>query len=117
MKNRPFNLITSSLALFLVASLIYSCNKPDPIKNTTSDNTINDNTKKMEGSAANGLGTNTHPKKSYDRIKSQEWKNMTPKVGTKAPDFTLYDIKGKKPFTLSQRKGKSPVALIFGSYT
>ena len=40
-----------------------------------------------------------------------------PKAGDMAPDFTLYDIEGKNAVTLSDFRGKKPVALVFGSYT
>lgn len=43
-----------------------------------------------------------------------------PKVGSDAPDFTLYrldDKKQEKPVKLSDFEGKKPVVLIFGSYT
>ena len=37
--------------------------------------------------------------------------------GTVAPDFTLTDLDGANPATLSSFKGDKPVALVFGSYT
>jgi len=40
-----------------------------------------------------------------------------PKAGDLAPDFTLYDIDGKNSVTLSDFRGKKPVALVFGSFT
>jgi len=40
-----------------------------------------------------------------------------PRAGDMAPDFTLYDIAGKDSVTLSDFRGKKPVALVFGSYT
>ena len=40
-----------------------------------------------------------------------------PKVGEKAPDFTLASPDGKSSVTLSQRIGSKPVVLVFGSYT
>jgi peroxiredoxin len=40
-----------------------------------------------------------------------------PRAGDMAPDFTLYDIEGKNSVTLSDFRGKKPVALVFGSYT
>ena len=40
-----------------------------------------------------------------------------PKVGDIAPDFTLQDITGTETVTLSDFRGKKPVALVFGSYT
>ena len=43
--------------------------------------------------------------------------DKSPKVGTKAPDFKLKTLDGKKTVKLSEFKGKQPVALVFGSYT
>jgi len=40
-----------------------------------------------------------------------------PRAGDMAPDFTLYDVEGKNPVTLSNFRGKKPVALVFGSFT
>jgi len=40
-----------------------------------------------------------------------------PKVGDIAPDFTLQDVTGTETVTLSDFRGKKPVALVFGSYT
>jgi len=40
-----------------------------------------------------------------------------PRAGDIAPDFTLFDIDGKKSVTLSDFRGKKPVALVFGSFT
>ena len=42
---------------------------------------------------------------------------LAPKTGDAAPDFTLYDISGTESITLSDFRGKKPVALVFGSYT
>lgn len=39
------------------------------------------------------------------------------KPGDLAPDFTLEPRGGGAPVTLSSFRGKSPVALVFGSYT
>lgn len=39
------------------------------------------------------------------------------KQGDAAVDFTLKTLDGKKSYTLSDFKGKQPVAMIFGSYT
>lgn len=39
------------------------------------------------------------------------------KVGRLAPDFSLEPRAGGAPVTLSSFRGKSPVALVFGSYT
>ncbi len=41
----------------------------------------------------------------------------TVKVGDPAPDFKLKTKDGAREVTLSGFKGKSPVVLIFGSYT
>ena len=43
--------------------------------------------------------------------------NLAPKVGYLAPDFTLSDISGSESITLSDFRGKKPVALVFGSFT
>jgi len=40
-----------------------------------------------------------------------------PRADDIAPDFTLYDIEGKNSVTLSDFRGKKPVALVFGSFT
>jgi len=40
-----------------------------------------------------------------------------PKVGSIAPDFELHDTNGKQSVKLSSYRGKTPVVLIFGSYT
>ena len=40
-----------------------------------------------------------------------------PKVGQKAPEFTIKSLDGKKSFELARAKGKKPVLLFFGSYT
>lgn len=40
-----------------------------------------------------------------------------PKTGEIAPDFTLFDVTGTESVTLSDFRGKKPVALVFGSYT
>ena len=42
---------------------------------------------------------------------------LAPKVGDMAPDFTLSDTSGTESVTLSDFRGKKPVALIFGSFT
>ncbi|MBI3839640.1 MAG: hypothetical protein HY288_17095 [Planctomycetia bacterium] len=39
------------------------------------------------------------------------------KAGDLAPDFTLSTLDGKRKITLSDFRGKRPVALMFGSYT
>lgn len=47
----------------------------------------------------------------------KELDRKAPKAGNPAPDFTLSDISGTNSVTLSDFRGKKPVALIFGSYT
>ena len=46
-----------------------------------------------------------------------ELDRQAPKVGDMAPDFTLFDVNGANPATLSDFRGQKPVALVFGSYT
>ena len=53
-----------------------------------------------------------------EKMKQQrELDRAAPKVGELAVDFTLSDISGKELITLSDFRGKMPVALVFGSYT
>ena len=40
-----------------------------------------------------------------------------PKVGDVAPDFELKDVDGENTVRLSDFRGDTPVALIFGSFT
>jgi hypothetical protein len=42
---------------------------------------------------------------------------LAPRAGDLAPDFTLRDISGTESVTLSDFRGKKPVALVFGSFT
>lgn len=53
--------------------------------------------------------------------KSLAWKKkfnpLAPKAGDMAPDFTLSDVNGENPITLSEHFGRRPVALVFGSFT
>ena len=42
---------------------------------------------------------------------------LAPKADELAPDFTLRDISGTESVTLSDFRGKKPVALVFGSFT
>lgn len=46
-----------------------------------------------------------------------ELNRLAPKAGDSAPDFTLFDIEGKESVTLSGFRDKTPVALVFGSFT
>ena len=53
-----------------------------------------------------------------EKMKSQKLLDtQAPKGGDLAPDFTLFDISGTESVTLSDYRGKKPVALVFGSYT
>ena len=54
-------------------------------------------------------------KKAMKRQKALDAK--APKTGDMAPDFTLFDISGENSVTLSEFRGKKPVALVFGSFT
>lgn len=47
----------------------------------------------------------------------KELDRQAPKPGDVAPDFTLTDVSGKETISLSDFRGKKPVALVFGSYT
>ena len=55
------------------------------------------------------------------RIDKHAWQvdldAKAPKVGDVAVDFELRDIRGENPVRLSDFRGKTPVALIFGSFT
>jgi len=53
-----------------------------------------------------------------EKMKSQKALDaQAPKAGDLAPDFTLTDTSGTESVTLSDFRGKKPVALVFGSYT
>ncbi len=52
----------------------------------------------------------------YTRLQ-KELDRKAPKAGDITPDFTLHDITGTQSVTLSDFRGKKPVALVFGSYT
>ena len=57
---------------------------------------------------------------NYRRSKmaaQKEINQQAPKAGDLAPDFTLTDSSGTETVTLSDFRGKKPVALIFGSFT
>ena len=43
--------------------------------------------------------------------------SKAPRAGDLAPDFTLTDVSGTRSVTLSDFRGKKPVALVFGSFT
>jgi hypothetical protein len=46
-----------------------------------------------------------------------QWRKGNLKVGQPAPDFSVYALDGETTFPLSERIGKRPLVLIFGSYT
>jgi hypothetical protein len=46
-----------------------------------------------------------------------EYNPQAPKVGEPAPDFELRDISGENMLRLSSFQGRTPVGLIFGSFT
>lgn len=52
----------------------------------------------------------------YTRLQ-KKLDRKAPKAGDMAPDFTLFDVTGTESVTLSDLRGKKPVALVFGSYT
>jgi peroxiredoxin len=57
---------------------------------------------------------------NYRRSKmasQKEIDSQAPRAGDLAPDFTLTDTSGTETVTLSDFRGKRPVALIFGSFT
>ena len=57
---------------------------------------------------------------SYRKRTMKEQKMLdaqAPKAGDLAPDVTLSDISGAESVTLSDHRGKKPVALVFGSFT
>ena len=58
---------------------------------------------------------------SEARRESKAWQKkhdaLSPKVGDIAPDFGLSDAGGRAPVRLSDFRGQTPVALVFGSFT
>ena len=58
---------------------------------------------------------------NYYRKETTAWQRKhnqhAPKEGDIAPDFTLFDSAGTQSVTLSDFRGKRPVALAFGSHT
>jgi hypothetical protein len=53
-----------------------------------------------------------------DKMGAQkELDRRAPKAGDLAPDFALKDASGTRSVTLSDFRGKKPVALVFGSFT
>ena len=55
--------------------------------------------------------------KRVDIVAGMAELDIRPRVGDKAPDFTLKSPDGKQTVTLSKLIGKKPVVLVFGSYT
>ncbi len=55
------------------------------------------------------------------RTDALAWKErhdpLAPQVGELAPDFELFDVSGKGLVRLSNFRSKTPVALVFGSFT
>ena len=47
----------------------------------------------------------------------RELNRQAPRTGDLAPDFTLTDSSSPETVTLSEFRGKKPVALVFGSFT
>ena len=65
--------------------------------------------------SANSFGTIKGLRKSLAWKK--KFNRLAPKAGDMAPDFTLSDVNGENPITLSEHFGRRPVALVFGSFT
>jgi tetratricopeptide (TPR) repeat protein len=59
-----------------------------------------------------------HERKVIDRLQQQAAANTTaPAIHDQAPGFQLQEVGTKKVVSLRQFRGKSPVVLVFGSYT
>ena len=59
----------------------------------------------------------THKNRQVATAWQKKYDTQAPRVGDEAPDFELYDIQGEQPVRLSDFRGTTPVALIFGSFT
>lgn len=46
-----------------------------------------------------------------------QWRKGDLKVGQPAPNFTVYSLDGQTTFPLSDKIGKRPLVVVFGSYT
>ena len=46
-----------------------------------------------------------------------QWRKGDLKIGQPAPNFSVYALDGQTIFPLTDRIGKRPLVLIFGSYT
>ena len=51
------------------------------------------------------------------RARQTQLDALAPKQGEVAPDFELRDANGENPVRLSDFRGQTPTALIFGSFT
>ena len=60
---------------------------------------------------------NTIQNRNQARLWHETYAPLAPKAGDVAPDFQLYDLNGENPVRLSDFRGQSPVALVFGSFT
>ncbi len=56
-----------------------------------------------------------HYRKQYT-IWHRKYDAMAPKRGDLAPDYELCDVTGEHSVQLKDFRGRSPVALIFGSF-
>jgi hypothetical protein len=45
-----------------------------------------------------------------------EWMSRTLPEGTKAPDFTLADLRSERPIHFHALRGRRPAVLVFGSF-
>ena len=56
-----------------------------------------------------------------DHQEASQWQtrheSSAPSAGEPAPDFELWDSEGQRRVRLRDSKGRTPVALIFGSFT
>jgi len=59
--------------------------------------------------------TNTYRKRST--AWQRKYDAQAPMAGDLAPDFELWDVGGQHSVRLSDFRGKTPVALVFGSFT
>jgi hypothetical protein len=61
------------------------------------------------------------PRTIQNRREAKAWHErydpLAPKAGDVAPDFELRDLNGENPVRLSSFRGRTPVALVFGSFT
>ena len=67
--------------------------------------------------ARNGRPPQRRPQTERTRKRPTDRQPDRLRVGDPAPNFTLKSPDGKRQVTLSDYRGKQPVALVFGSYT